>query len=385
MSWDPEMLPQLSQLYYSGEFDRFIGLIRENPQYLRRQDGSDIWLQKAASDGHLQVIQALVELGLDINTPDNPGDPTNSDDQFSYPEGAIMWAATEGQQEVVRWMLDHGARINYVVNGKSRCIPLISAARKGHLDIVKLLVQQGADIYGNINGLTAINEAEDFGQYDVRDYLHSLGARTLRDTTPPDYPSAHKRFIKQMTDRRGPLGGWKREIPGESLVTIHQIPASDKWKEQTLFTVGLSDHRLPHGRYQHFCTELHIMLSPDWPLTDEALRDPRFNWPVEWMKRIAEQLRTAERMPDEPVIFLNGDPPTPLAPNTGQCGWLALKSEVDGVQAPDYRWIAVHSLIPLYPEEFELLEQIGQSMLIERFHERNIPVYIDPQRPNVAE
>jgi hypothetical protein len=45
----------------------------------------------------------------------------------------------------------------------------------------------------------AITWAEDHGHCHVRDYLRSLGARTLRETTPPDYPAAHDLFLRTMT------------------------------------------------------------------------------------------------------------------------------------------------------------------------------------------
>lgn len=370
----PATLPQISNTYLDDNLEEFRRLLRANPEFLRTDEGMDRWMWCAAMDGKLSFIKALMGLGMDVNE-------SNDSDE---PEGPIQQASYAGHVEIVRWLLEHGARINHVVKGKPRCWPLVGAATNGHLDVVKLLVEHGADIHATWNGINAITQAEDFGQLAVRDYLRSLGARTLRETTAPDYPRSHKEFIKQMTGERGALGEWYIDIPGDPLVTIHVIPASQQCDVQTLFTIGLSDHRLPRVQQESACTELRCMLAPDWPLTEAALRDPISNWPVEWLKRLVQQLRLANRWPEEPATFMNGDPPMPLAPNTKLCGWLCLKSLGESVWAPDYRWIDIHSLFPIYVEELALIRQSGHEELVNRFQDRNVPLHIDPRRQNMV-
>jgi ankyrin repeat protein len=121
--------------------------------------------------GRLSVMQSLVDLGVDVNTPK---DSQDADDPFYTPEGPILQAAAEGHLEVVRWLLDNGARINFIVQGKNRCLPLLQAAANGHIDVVKILVQHGADIHSSWNGLNAVQLAENYGHSDVRDHLLSL-------------------------------------------------------------------------------------------------------------------------------------------------------------------------------------------------------------------
>jgi uncharacterized protein len=369
--------------FEANDLDEFARLLRANPQYLVQENGADLWLWRASVDGRLDAIKVLVR-GLDVNTPHDSKDQDKPDNPFYQPEGAIEEAASKGHLEVVRWLLEHGARINYVVHGKPRCLPLLSAAMFGHLDVVKLLVKHGADINGTCNGLNAITQAEDLGHFDIRDYLHSLGARTFRETTPPNHASAHAAFLRFHAEERGPLSPWKLEMHGNPEVTVRVIPASEKSKVQTLLTVGLSDHRLAHGRREHACTELRCMLPPDWPLTESGLGDPVWNWPVEWLKRLVNQLRTAERWPEEPVVFMNGDPAKPLAPGTQLSGWLCLRSLEGCVQAPDYRWIDIHSLFPIYAEECELLRKLGQDELVKLFQRHKVPLHIQPQRQNIA-
>ncbi len=375
-----EVWEQLDNTIETDDVDEFERLIRLHPACLRDEDGIERWLRIVAAEGRLPFVRRLAELGIDVNEPTdfdfNPENP------FYQPEGAILHAAGEGHLDVVRWLLDHGAQINYVVRGKPRCWPLVDAATNGHLDVVKLLVEYGADVHSTWRGINAVSQAEDYGEKDVVDYLRSVGAKTLRETTPPDYESGRKRFLKEQAEQVGELSDWTLEIPGDPLVTLRFIPANEKVDRHTLLTVGLSDHRLPNGWRQHSCTELRCILPPDWPPPEESQDDPAWNWPIEGLRILVEQLRDAEQWP-EPAIFMNGDPPTPVGPGTTMNGWIALQSP-ESTQAPDYRWIDMHSVFPIYAEEAELVREQGHEELVNRFEARNIPLYIDPQRPNVA-
>lgn len=378
MAWEPA----INVAFDKGNAQEFLQLLRIHPEYIRNEaDGSDMWMWIAAQQGKLSIIQALVELGVDVNETSDHGD---KNDPFYQPEGAIVEAAGSGHVEIVRWLLEHGARINYVVQGMPRCLPLIRAATNGHLEVVKLLVEHDADFHSTWRGLDATTKAEDFGHFEVRDYLRSLGARTLRETTPPDYLSAQKQFIQELTERVGPLGDWRFEIPGDPQVILHIIPANEKCNMLSLFTLGLSDHPLPQGLKPHACTELRCILPPDWPISNESIQDPNWNWPIKWLERLVQALRIADRWPDEPALFMNGEPPMPLAPNTQLSGWLALKSLGESVHVADYRWIDIHSLFPIYTEECNLVKKSGHEELVKRFHSQQIPLFVDPQRLNVV-
>lgn len=379
-----EILPQIAKVFYDGDLNEFVRLLRIHPEFLRNDDGTDLWMSKAALNGMLPFVEALVDLGMNVNESCDRYDPAKPDAPFYQAEGPILQAAAQGHLDVVRWLLEHGAKINYVVQGMPRCFPLVDASTYGHLDVAKLLVEYGADIHATWRGINAVTQAEDYGQWEIRDFLRSLGARSLRETTPPNYSQAHELVIKHLTTKHGPLGEWRLEIYHDPLVTLHLIPANDKCDAQTLFTVGVSDHRLPQGPDEYACSELRSLLPSDWPLTDVGLVDPNLNWPIEWIKRIVCQLASADQWPEEPVIFMNGNPPTPLSLQTELCGWLCLKSEGESVHAPDYRWIDIHSLFPIYLEEAALVRQSGSEELVNRFQARGIPLNIDPQRPNVA-
>jgi ankyrin repeat protein len=78
--------------------------------------------------------------------------------------------------------LDHGADINQkatfggATHGQG-ITALHMAAQCGHMAVVKLLVERGADrrIEDDLYKSTAVGAAAYFGQNEVRDYLRSLG------------------------------------------------------------------------------------------------------------------------------------------------------------------------------------------------------------------
>jgi ankyrin repeat protein len=77
--------------------------------------------------------------------------------------------------------LDHGANINQkatfggLTHGQG-ITALHMAAQNGHLTMIKLLLERGADrtIQDDLYGSTAESAAAYFGQNEVRDFLRSL-------------------------------------------------------------------------------------------------------------------------------------------------------------------------------------------------------------------
>ena len=57
-----------------------------------------------------------------------------------------MLAAQNGHLEIVRALLEKGAKINQYENSNTYYTALMLAAEKGHLEIVKYLLEKGAKI-----------------------------------------------------------------------------------------------------------------------------------------------------------------------------------------------------------------------------------------------
>lgn len=112
----------------------------------------------------------------------------------------LLKESAAGNLKAVRALLDAGVDLNSDYGAPRGWSPLMEAAYKGHLSVVKLLVERGArldavevDRWG-----TALDIARDAGKDEVATYLAKVG-------TPPGskVPNPH---------RGGKLGGWMEDV-----------------------------------------------------------------------------------------------------------------------------------------------------------------------------
>lgn len=116
-------------------------------------------LMGAAERGHLEIAEILISKGADINASDQ------------NERTAISAAATNGKKQMVEFLLAKGANLS----GKQKL--LNSAIFGGHLELVKLIVSQGAAINGGNDPDTApLMEAAGFGRTEIAAFLLSKGA-----------------------------------------------------------------------------------------------------------------------------------------------------------------------------------------------------------------
>ncbi|KXG52095.1 uncharacterized protein PGRI_083790 [Penicillium griseofulvum] len=87
---------------------------------------------KAASEGHANIVQLLLDQGADVNAQDGKNGT------------ALQAAALEGHAHIVRLLLDQGADVN--AQGGWYGTALQAASLRGHGEVVQMLLDQGADI-----------------------------------------------------------------------------------------------------------------------------------------------------------------------------------------------------------------------------------------------
>jgi ankyrin repeat protein len=91
----------------------------------------------------------------------------------------LFLAAGQGNLEVVRYLLDEGADIN--AREKLGHTALAEAAYFGHLDVIKELLLRGADINTVTDDGTALDIAVSRNNTAVADLLKHRGGKSARD------------------------------------------------------------------------------------------------------------------------------------------------------------------------------------------------------------
>ncbi|CAL1526385.1 unnamed protein product, partial [Lymnaea stagnalis] len=108
---------------------------RKKSKLARRNEKGETPLHRACIDGNLKKVKSLIAEGHPVNPRDHCG---------WLP---VHEACNHGHTAIVEYLLDCGAWIND--RGGERCggvTPLIDAANCGNLDIVRLLVDRGANL-----------------------------------------------------------------------------------------------------------------------------------------------------------------------------------------------------------------------------------------------
>jgi uncharacterized protein len=154
---------ELHEAAAAGDVARVKELVEKDASLAKglSPDGFPI-LALAAVFGQFEVTKYLHAKGGDVNAAATNGSGYN----------ALTGAVTSGHTEIVKWLLENGADPNYrYANNYS---PLLNAAANGHLEILHLLIAHGADLHAKTNdGKTALAFAEERKHGAVADYLRA--------------------------------------------------------------------------------------------------------------------------------------------------------------------------------------------------------------------
>lgn len=258
--------------------------LKRHPHMVRNPVDSAFLMHYAAREGETEFVAVLHDFGVNVNIP-------QGDD---LPDRPIASAVCLGQVETVRWLIEHGSDINYGWGGELPfCHPLPTAIRNQNFQIVKLLVEAGADLLTkDRHHLTPLDWA--VGQQDITiaDYLRSKGAKLSRElpgnVAPPSNPIDDHPVARYADDVLGysfvlPV---TNVLPEPAPVTVHGAMGDPC----LLFTQGWSDRTLPvpRGGEELRHAELVIPLSDaDWPDGNDWSQD-KHRWIVQWLIRVSQ-------------------------------------------------------------------------------------------------
>ena len=130
--------PEASPLYYAalcGFLNIVESLARTHPGDVNATGGFYVTpLNAALAKRDLDVAQVLFEGGVNVNAQDDLG---------LSPLHRACW---DDNYNTVKWLLDHQADVNIALTYETCGTPLFFAADRGELNICRLLVENGADI-----------------------------------------------------------------------------------------------------------------------------------------------------------------------------------------------------------------------------------------------
>lgn len=123
----------------------------------------DTALQIAAYNGYSDITEQLINAGANVNTGNN------------YGITPLLNAIFNQQYDIARLLVRNGANVQAKsINGSP---PLHVAAKNGNLEFVKFLISQGADVHASGQfSYKAVHFASAYGHLDVVKYLISKGA-----------------------------------------------------------------------------------------------------------------------------------------------------------------------------------------------------------------
>lgn len=125
-------------------------------------DGATLLL-KAVRTNSLPLAMYMISKGADGNMTDNSG------------RGVLHWSAAEGDPEMMEYFLGMFPDLQTDLADEGGDFPLHLAAYHGHLPLVRLLIQAGADpALTNSSGFTASELAQGRRQWHVANYLNDV-------------------------------------------------------------------------------------------------------------------------------------------------------------------------------------------------------------------
>ncbi len=254
-----------------SDIEKVVYLIDSNSERLNMMTPFGTWLHVAASRGELAIAKKLVELGLDVNKSGGV-----------YGGGALNEAASAGHSDIVKFLLSSSAVMDVSEPEKN---PLFGAISNGHIEVAKILIDNGINIDVTYNGsskknVDAITFAREQGEEEIAKLLenHKKTSITMEEENNSNQEH-HDVILKHVTNSFGSIkNSISEHIPGSRVaINIHIIPPSNNKNFITLVTTGMSDRPMDYSKedsvYKY--AELLLKLPLNWEIEKESMNDEK--------------------------------------------------------------------------------------------------------------
>ncbi len=157
----------------AGRLERVRELVERDPSLVNATSAEGFPpMGLAAYLGHEEVVEYLLSKGADVN--------------FAAPSAgftALTGAVSQRHGRVADLLVRRGAEVNHVYEGT--LTPLVVAASQGDLNLVRLLLDHGADPnLGGMEGKSALDLAKEKGSREIAEVLRQHGATRWRTEAP---------------------------------------------------------------------------------------------------------------------------------------------------------------------------------------------------------
>jgi hypothetical protein len=376
-----------AELYLSiarGEpaLDALAVFIREHSGLLRDFFTVDTLMHAAAEGEVVEAMELLANAGLAVDAPDSSGRVS--------PLVSAVW---HNKPNAVSWLLDHGANVEGIAE-RPNPTPLAYAAEMGSLELVKLLVEHGADV--NVRFFAGTDEDHEVPltplmrceRYpEITDYLRANGAVDVLSDEDSAKPTRGLRaeITHYLTQFLGePAEKALVDVVPTSLppVSVQVFPQTHINDSLALVTSGMSEYpmHVPAGKEANMFAELVFHLDPQWPIRGDLPVPDESAWPIALLKRLASypfenktyyEFFNVLRLADLGIEYREAALSAVLIAYDEDMKYLAL----------DDRVIVFFYVFPLYADEYELYLKEGIETLQRAFCDNGIePVFFSGRR-----
>jgi uncharacterized protein len=146
----------------NGQLNNVRDILEKEPEMLTWMTPFGTWLHVATAHGHLEIVEYLINAGLDVNAQGG-----------TFSTNSLERAATKGYLDIAKYLIHQNIEIDTSEPDRN---PLFAAIYGGHFEIVKLLVENNIDISIKYSGesmkdMDAYEFAVERGQTEIAEYL----------------------------------------------------------------------------------------------------------------------------------------------------------------------------------------------------------------------